>query len=283
MLYIDRLKKNYPGFELEATLEVLPGRITGLIGENGSGKTTLFKAVLGLIRPEGGTAAVFGKPVETLTPADRCRIGAVLADSGFSGYITVRDVRRILKGFYPSFREDWFARQCVRYGLPENKRIRELSTGMKAKLKILAALSHGAEFLILDEPTAGLDVVVREDVLNMLREYMEEDERRSILISSHISSDLESLCDDFYMIHAGKIVFHEETDRLLSSYGVLKVRPAEYEALDKSYILKRKEEAFGYSLLTDQKGFYLENAPELVMEHAGLDDLILLMVKGESI
>ncbi len=283
MLYIDHLKKTYPGFELEAGLEVLPGRITGLIGENGSGKTTLFKAILGLIRKDGGTAELFEKETETLSPGDRSEIGVVLADSGFSGYITVRDVRRILKGFYPSFREDWFIRHCSLYGLPENKKVQDLSTGMKAKLKILSALSHGPRFLILDEPTAGLDVVVREDVLNLLREYMEEDEKRSILISSHISSDLESLCDDFYMIHRGKIVFHEETDRLLSGYGVLKVRPAEYEALDKSYILKRKAEPFGYSLLTDQKDFYRENAPGLVMEQAGLDELILLMIKGESI
>ena len=283
MLYIDDLKKTYPGFELEASLKVLPGRITGLVGENGSGKTTLFKAILGLIHTDGGQASLFGKPTEKLSAADRIRIGAVLADSGFSGYITLRDVSRILKGAYPTFREDWFQEQCIRYGLPENKRIREMSTGMKAKLKILAALSHGAEFLILDEPTAGLDVIVREDVLNMIREYMEEDEQRSVLISSHISSDLESLCDDFYMIHGGKIVFHEETDRLLSNYGVLKVRPAEYDELDKSYILKKKKEPFGYSLLTDQKDFYRENAPGLVMEQAGLDELILLMVKGESL
>ena len=283
MLYIKNLTKKYPGFELDATLEVQPGRITGLIGENGSGKTTLFKAILGLIHKDGGQADLFGKPVEKLRSEDRSRIGAVLADSGFSAYITIRDAGRILKGLYPSFREDWFREQCLRYGLPENKKIKELSTGMKAKLKILTALSHGADFLILDEPTAGLDVIVREDVLNMIREYMEEDEQRSVLISSHISSDLESLCDDFYMIHGGKIVFHEETDRLLSDYGVLKVRPAEYDELDKSYILKKKKESFGYSLLTDQKNYYLENAPGLVMEQAGLDELILLMIKGESL
>ncbi len=283
MLYIDHLKKHYPGFELDATLEVLPGRITGLVGENGSGKTTLFKAILGLIHTDGGQAELFGKPVGKMSPADRSRIGASLADSGFSVYITIRDAGRILKGCYPSFREDWFREQCIRYGLPETKKIRELSTGMKAKLKVLTALSHKADFLILDEPTAGLDVVVREDVLNMLREYMEEDEGRSILISSHISSDLESLCDDFYMIHGGKVIFHEDTDRLLSHYGVLKVRPAEYDELDKSYILKKKKESFGWSLLTDQKDFYRENAPGLVMEQAGLDELILLMVKGESL
>ena len=126
MLYIDDLKKTYPGFELEASLKVLPGRITGLVGENGSGKTTLFKAILGLIHTDGGQAALFGKPTEKLSAADRIRIGAVLADSGFSAYITIRDAGRILKGLYPSFREDWFQEQCLRYGLPENKKIKEL-------------------------------------------------------------------------------------------------------------------------------------------------------------
>jgi ABC-2 type transport system ATP-binding protein len=112
MLYIKNLTKKYPGFELDATLEVQPGRITGLIGENGSGKTTLFKAILGLIHKDGGQAALFGKPVEKLRSEDRSRIGAVLADSGFSAYITIRDAGRILKGLYPSFREDWFREQA---------------------------------------------------------------------------------------------------------------------------------------------------------------------------
>ena len=150
---------------------------------------------------------------------------------------------------------------------------------MKRKLQVLAAISHGADFLILDEPTAGLDVLARDEMLTMLREYMET-EGRSILISSHISSDLEDFCDDIYMIDDGKIVMHEETDTLLNEYGLLKVSEEQYEKLDKSYIIRSKKENFGYSCLTNEKQFYEENYPDVVIEKGSIDELIM-MIRGE--
>ena len=154
---------------------------------------------------------------------------------------------------------------------------------MKAKLKVLSVLSHQAKLLILDEPTAGLDVIARDDILDMLREYMEADEERSILISSHISTDLETLCDDFYMIHNGKIILHEETDRLLSEYAILKVSEEAAEGLDKRWLLKVKKEAFGCSFLTDHRRFYLEKYPDITIEKSGIDELIHLMIKGRDL
>ena len=148
---------------------------------------------------------------------------------------------------------------------------------MKAKLKVLVALSHKAELLILDEPTVGLDVVARDEVLNMLREYMEENEESAILISSHISSDLESLCDDLYMIHDGKIILHEDTDVLLADYAVLKLSEEAYTKIDRQYLLKEKKETYGYRCLTNQKQFYLENYPDVVVENGRIDDLIVMM------
>ena len=162
------------------------------------------------------------------------------------------------------------------------KKIEEFSTGMNRKLQILAALSHDAKLLILDEPTAGLDVVAREQILNMLREYMETP-GRSILISSHISSDLEGFCDDLYMIDNGKIVLHEEIDRLLEEYGVLKVSKEQYQGLDHTYILKKHKDTFGYRCLTDQKQFYQENYPGIVIEKGNIDELITIMIQGEKI
>ena len=150
---------------------------------------------------------------------------------------------------------------------------------MKAKLKVLVAMSYGAKLLILDEPTAGLDVVARDEILDMLRDYMENGEN-SILISSHISSDLEGLCDDIYMIDNGKIVLHEETGVLLDEFGVLKVTGEQYEALDKAYIMSKKKEAFGYSILTREKQFYMENYPEIAVEKAGIDQIITLIISG---
>ncbi len=283
MLKIDNLVKQYPGFELNCSLETEDGRITGLIGPNGAGKSTLFKSVLQLVYPQKGTIELFGKNITDLTTEDRERIGTVLSDSGFSQYLTVADAGRILKSFYSRFDEAEFSRLCRQLQLDESKKILDLSTGMRAKLKVIAAITHQADFLILDEPTAGLDVLAREDVLNMLRDYMEEKPDRSILISSHISSDLETLCDDFYLIDNGRIILHEETDRLLSDYAIIKTDVSGYEKLDRKYLLKRRKESWGYSCLTDQKAYYAENFPDAVIEKSGIDELITLMIKGENV
>lgn len=161
--------------------------------------------------------------------------------------------------------------------------IKDFSTGMKAKLKVIAAVTHNAEFLLLDEPTSGLDVVTRRDVLDLLREYMEENEERSILISSHISTDLEGLCDDIYMIHEGQIVLHEDTDVLLNNYALIKADQEQFARLDKEYILKVRRENYGYACLTDQKQYYRENYPDIVVERGNLDEVIAMMIGGEDL
>ena len=277
---MENVKKQYDGFELNCSLEVKEGCVTGLVGKNGAGKSTVFKAVLGLIQTDGGSLRVFGKSPGELDKKDKQRIGVVLADSGFSGYLTVKDLVPVLEQLYTGFRREEFLEKCKKFRLPQDKKIKEFSTGMKRKLQVLAAISHGAGLLLLDEPTAGLDVVARDDLLELLREYMET-EGRSILISSHISSDLEGFCDDIYMIDDGKIILHEETDVLLSDYAVLKATDEQYHVLDKSYILRYKKEGFGYSCLTDQRQFYQENYPELVIERGNIDELIMMMIRGE--
>lgn len=282
MLNIDHVVKNYSDFRMDVTMEVKPGCITGLVGRNGAGKSTTFKAILDLVCPESGSVQVFGTDSRHLGAKEREELGVVLADSGFSEYLTVRDIDSILKTMYRKYDSEYFLEQCARLGLSTDKKVKEFSTGMKAKLKVLVALSHDAKLLILDEPTVGLDVAMREELLDLLRDYMKADEDRSILISSHIATDLEGLCDDIYMINNGSIVLHEETDVLLSSYAVLKMDAAQYEKIDKKYILQTKKEAFGYSCLTNQKHFYAENYPQLVVEQSGIDDLILFMIGGEA-
>lgn len=280
MLKIEHLKKNYENFSLDCSLEVMPGCVTGLIGQNGAGKSTTFKAVLGLISTEGGTINIFGKDIQELETKDKQNLGVVLSNSGFSGYLTINDIIPVLDKLYDNFDKRFFAEQLQRFQLPLNKKIKDFSTGMKVKLKVLTAISHNARLLILDEPTAGLDVIARDEVLEMLREFMEKDEERSILISSHISSDLETLCDDLYMIHEGKIIMHEDTDVLLSDYALLKVDPEQYGNLDKQYILRLKEENYGYSCLTDQKKYYMENFPQIVVEKGSIDEVIMMMIRG---
>ncbi len=282
MLKIEHLRKQYGNFSLDCTMEVQPGCVTGLIGPNGSGKSTTFKAILGLIHIDGGNVEIFGKNIGEITPEDKQKLGVVLSDSGFSGYLEVRDIVPVLESLYGTFDKTFFLQNIQRFGLPMDKKMKDFSTGMKAKLKVLAAISHKAKLLILDEPTVGLDVVARDEMLELLREFMEGDEERSILISSHISGDLETLCDDLYMIHEGKIVLHEDTDVLLGSYALLKVNPSQYAELDKRYILRRRKESFGYSCLTDQKQYYLDNYPQIAIEKGSVDEVISMTVRGEA-
>ena len=258
----------------------MSGCVTGLIGQNGAGKSTTFKAILGLISTDGGNITILGKDRKDFTAKDKEELGVVLSDSGFSGYLKIKDITPILQNMYSKFDKSLFIEQVQKFQLPMNKQIKEFSTGMKAKLKVLVAISHNAKLLILDEPTAGLDVIARDELLEMLREFLEKDEERSILISSHISSDLESLCDDLYMIHDGKIILHEDTDVLLSDYALLKVDAEQYSKLDKQFILRSKKETYGYSCLTNQKQYYMENYPKIAIEKGTIDEVITMMIRG---
>lgn len=282
LLSLMNLQKSYPGFSLDVSMEIEEGQITGLIGANGAGKSTTFKAILGLLHPDAGQIRIFDKNLDEITMKEKAQIGAALSDSGFSECLNVKQIVHVLTESYDKFEKEAFEKRCREFSIPMDKKLKEFSTGMKAKLKVLIATSFQAKLLILDEPTAGLDVIARDSILELLREYMET-EGRSILISSHISSDLENLCDDIYMIDKGKIVLHENTDVLLDEYGLLKVDERQYEVLDKQHILRVKKENFGYSCLTDEKGFYMENYPQIAVEKGSVDEAITMMVKGESL
>lgn len=281
MIRIQNLTKNYGGFSLQVSLEIPEGRITGLIGKNGAGKSTVIKSILGLIRPDGGEIFVLGKPTEQLTAKDKELLGVALSDSGFSNYLTVAAVAKILDKMYPKFQKDSFLAQCRAQRLPENKQIQQFSTGMKAKLRVLVALSHGAKLLIMDEPTAGMDVEARNEILDMIRDYLTEDETRSVLITSHIATDLEGMCDDVYLISNGKILLHEDTDVILSDYAILKVDEKTFASMDQQNLLCSRKEDFGYRCLTREKQYYKENYPAAVIEKCGIDDLILMLTGGK--
>lgn len=282
MLEIEKVIKKYQNFSLECSMQVKQGRITGLVGQNGAGKSTTFKSVLGLISFDGGSIRIFGKDLKNFSTKDKENIGVVLSDSGFSGYFTIKELIPILKNLYNRFDQQFFAAGIERLGLPTDKKIKDFSTGMKAKLKVLVAVSHKAKLLILDEPTAGLDVVARDELLLMLQEYMEQEEERAILISSHISSDIETICDDLYMIHQGKIILHEDTDVLLSDYALLKIDAAQYATLDKQFLLYDKKESYGFCCLTNQRQYYAENYPQITIEKGTVDNILTMMIKGEK-
>lgn len=282
ILDMKHVTKQYGDFCLDCSLSVSPGSITGLIGKNGAGKSTTFKSILDLIHIDSGSITIFDKPHTALTAADKQAVSMVLSDSGFSGYLTIEKIIPIMAAMYPQFQKAAFITRCEHFDLPLRKPLKDFSTGMKAKLKVLIALSHDARFLILDEPTAGLDVIARDEILELLREYMQED-NRAILISSHISSDLEGLCDDIYFIHDGRMILHEDTDVLLSDYATLKADETQFARLDQTYILSILKEGYGYRCLTNKKQFYLDNYPGLVVEKGNIDDIIMLKVKGEAL
>ena len=281
LLRMDKVEKRYQDFTLQCSMEVEEGYITGLIGANGAGKSTAFKAVLGLIHIDGGNIEILGKNQRNFTTQDKEGLGVVLAESSFNGMLTIKDAAAVMDAMFHKFKKKRFFDKCSQYGLPVEKPLKDFSTGMYAKFKLLAAMSHEARLLILDEPTVGLDSVARKELLDEMQQYMEE-EGRAILISSHISSDLEGLCDDLYFIRAGKIQFHEDTDVILSDYAILKVSPKQYEELDKRYIDYQRQEVFGYTLLTKQKQFYLDNYRGIAVEKGNIDDILLMMSKGEK-
>ena len=278
MVVIDKLQKKYKGFELNVSMNIKEGAVTGLIGKNGAGKSTTIKAILGLISPDGGSVKVMGNDPGVNMDA----IGVALSDSGMSMLLTIHDIVSIMSATYAKFERKKFIKRCKKFELPMDKQIKDFSSGMKAKLKVLLAISHKAKLLVLDEPTTGLDVLARNEVLGMLREYLEEDSSRSILISSHISSDLEGLCDDIYMIDEGRIIMHEDTDVLLSRYGLLKMSEKEYEELDKQFVTASRKEKFSITCLTNEKQFYIDNYPGIVVENSSIDDIIVLTLGGNE-
>lgn len=281
-LTVEDLKKSYGHFQLNVSFQVEEGRVTGFLGRNGSGKSTSFKAILNLIRPDSGKISLFGRDAGQLTEEDKEKLGVVFSDSGFSRMLRPIDLPPILRVAYPGFDEPMFRSYIDKHQLPWKKKFEDFSTGMSVKIKIITAISHRARFLILDEPTAGLDVVARNELIDLLRDYMDQDERNSILISSHISSDLEGLCDDFYLIDQGKIIMHEYMDVLLGQYGILKIRTEDFDEVDQEQIPYKVKEAYGYRCLTKQRQFYLDNYPKMVVEKANIDELISLATGGRK-
>lgn len=279
LLRLENVQKQYKDFCLNCSLQVEEGCITGIIGANGAGKSTTFNAILGLIETDGGMIEIFGQDSRKITVSDKQQIGVVLAESTFTDILTIQDILPVMEAMYPAFERENFLRKCGQYDLPLKKPIKDFSTGMKAKFKLLLAMSYGAKLLILDEPTSGLDAVVRSDLLDEMREYMKQD-GRAILVSSHISTDLEGLCDDLYFIQNGEVLFHEDTDVILSDYAVLKVNDEQYRSMDKNYITYEMKEAFGYKLLTKEKQFYLDNYPGIVAEKGSIDEIMLMITKG---
>jgi len=244
-LEIRNLTKSYPGFTLiNINLTVPSGCIMGLIGENGAGKSTTIKLILDMIHKDSGSITILGRDNEdnlTLTKED---IGVVMDEVGIPECLTVKQVGNVMKHTFRNWDDGEYARLVRKFALPENKQFKEFSRGMKMKLGIAIAMSHNSKLLILDEATSGLDPVVRDEVVEMFSDFT-RDESHSILISSHIVSDLEKLCDYIAFLHKGKLLLCEEKDRLLAEYGLIHCTADELHALPANAVKYRKDNAYG--------------------------------------
>ncbi len=281
MIQIDQIKKRYGDFQLDLdSIQFPENQITGLVGTNGSGKTTTFKLLSGLIKPDSGYISINGQKIDSLSIASKQELGVVLADSGFLSLLNGKDIEKILNAFYPSFEATLYTQYMNQLHLPMDKPLSSFSTGMQVRIKLVVALAHQPKILILDEPTAGMDILARHEVHKLLQEYMNVP-GRTILISSHIASDLEALCDDFWMIHEGKMRLHETVDALQSDYGIVTLSSKEWETFDRSAAIAYMAYCEGYQVLVKDRHFYQENNPDLILSKGNLDDLILILEKGE--
>ena len=247
---ISNIAKKYKGFSLGPLSLTLPaGCILGLIGENGAGKTTTIKALLGMNRPDSGEIRLHGQPLS----ADlRNETGVVLDEVGLPENLRIPQIEKIMKYSFRNWKSDVFAEYVKKFELPQNKRFRTFSKGMKMKLGLAIALSHDAKLLILDEPTAGLDPLVREELLDILNEFT-RDEGHAVLISSHIVSDLEKVCDYIAFLHKGQLMLCEEKDRLLEQYGFLQTTAENLDALEPAAIRGKRVTQYGAEALVDRK------------------------------
>lgn len=279
ILEVTNLNKKYDGFALSDVNITLPkGCIMGFIGENGAGKTTTIKLILNLIHRDSGEVSVLGLDNITDNLPIKEDLGVVFDESNFPDTMNAADVNIVMRNIYKKWDEPVFRAYLERFSLPLKKSIKEYSRGMKMKLSIAAALSHHAKLLILDEATSGLDPVVRDEILDVFMEFI-QDEEHSVFLSSHITSDLEKIADYITFIHKGKIVFSEPKDALLYDYGVLKCSAADYENINKDFVVGCRKNQFGVEALVQRAKL----EPGCTIDSASLEDIMLFRIKGEAI
>lgn len=268
------LTKKYDGFLLNDISFILPcGCIMGLVGENGAGKSTTIKLLLGMASKDGGSIKILGKDMSEVSKDD---IGVVFDECRFHEAFTAKDINSVLKNTFKRWNEKEFFDCLRKFDVPMDKKIREFSRGMKMKISIAAAICHDAKLLLLDEPTAALDPVVRDEILDLFYDFI-SDEKRSIIISSHIVSDLEKICDYIAFMHKGRMILCEEKDSLLSECRLAQMSEAEFESLDKSDIIGSRKTSFGITAVIREKAAAkVKNTQQI-----NLEDLFVYMIRGE--
>lgn len=282
ILEIKNLSKKYKGFELKnINLELPKGMIMGLIGENGAGKSTTIKAILNVINRDSGDIKIFGLDNIENEKKIKEEIGVVLDDSFFSEYLNPADINKIMRNIYKNWDENLYFKYIGDFKLPKDKITKEYSSGMKMKLKIAVALSHHPKLLILDEPTSGLDPVARNEILDIFQDFI-QDEEHAILVSSHITSDLEHIADYITFINEGEIILTKTRDELLENYGIVKCTEEEFKNIDKNDFIKFKKSRYEYDVLVENKLEFVKKYSIQIVDKPTIEDIMLIYIKGEK-
>ena len=284
IIEIKNLKKKYDDkFELgKIDIEIPKGVIVGLIGENGAGKTTLIKSMLNIIKIDDGEIKIFGKDYKKEEKEIKEDIGVVLDNMFFPELLNAKDINNTMKDVYKNWDSELYFSYLKEFDLPDNKPLKSMSKGMRKKLEIVAAISHKPKLLILDEPTSGLDPVVRSEVLEIFQKFI-EDEEHSIILSTHITTDLEHIADEIIFIDKGKKVLQKSRDEIIDNYGILKCDIDYFSNIDKKDIIAYKKTKYAYEILVNDKEKASKKYHNCVIDKITLEDLMVLVIKGEKI
>lgn len=277
IIEVKDLVKKYDRFKLDIPNLVVPkGTIVGLIGENGAGKTTLIKSLLNIINIDSGKIELFKQNYKEINNE---KIGVVLDDMFFPEILTPQDLEIILKDIYKKWDSKLYNDYLKEFDLPKKKIIKELSKGMRKKLEIATALAHHPDLLILDEPTSGLDPVVRNEILDIFLNFI-QDENKGILLSTHITSDLEHVADKIIFIDQGKILLDEVRDDILDNYAIIKCNEEDYQKIDSNDVIAFKKYKYNYDVLVKDRKKMQKKYKDLVIDKITLEELMVLMIKG---
>lgn len=278
-LEVKGLYKRYVDFSLKNISFSLPvGTITGLVGRNGAGKTTTIKSILGAVRPDSGEIRILGQERSTETMQE---IGVVYDECCFSELLKLTQIDSVLRSIYRNWSTDVFLGLCEKYGLPQDKKIKTFSRGMKQKLSIAAALSHSPKLLLLDEPTGGLDPVAREEILSDLQEFV-EDGTHTVLLSTHITTDLDGIADQIMVLSNGEMKLNQNKDILFEEYCILKGSPEQLRTLDTADVLGVRENAYSFEVLCKDRANMTQKYPALTCDRIDIERILILLEGGEQ-
>lgn len=282
-IVVEKLTKKYSSvFTLgEINLTIPKGEIIGLIGENGAGKTTFIKSLLGIVNPSSGSVKIFDKELTTNELEIKENIGVVLDNMFFPEIMNAHDIEISMQGIFKNWDSSLFHKYLTDFNLPENQPLKSLSKGMRKKLEIAVALSHHPKLLILDEPTSGLDPVVRNEILDIFLNFI-QDEEHTILLSTHITSDLEHIADEIIFIDKGKVILNKNRDELLDNYGIMKCNLDEFSKIDSKDIVSYKKNKYNYDILVSNRFKMSKKYKDFVIDKITLEDLMVLIIKGEK-